>query len=212
MLLKKITFTDGKKLEIHSDDDPMDPRTEFDNLWTFAFFHNRYNLGDKDHGLNADDFCGWEEMEEWIMRKMDGAMVVPVRMYDHSGIGFAIPPEAFRYPYTCQWDSGQVGFAFVTNAKMQEEYKGIDPEDAKQRALNCLRGEIETYNQYHAGDVWGFILRDKPCEHCDDEEGDHLDSCWGFWGSDIETNGILDHLDEQYRTEIQEGKAEEVST
>jgi len=212
MKLNTFTFKDGRKLEIHSDDDPMNPRTEFDNLSTMAFFHKRYNLGDQDHGIDHTEFGGWNEMGEYIVRKLNGVLCYPVRMYDHSGIGFSadFDGRGFGYPYNCPWDSGLVGFMFVTKAKLIKEY-GDDSDESKAKAIKVMASELETYNQYHAGDVCGFILRDKPCEHCDVEAGDEIDSCWGFWGSDVKENGILDHLDDQYRDEILEGKATEVS-
>jgi len=198
--IETYEFKDGRKLELHHDQDPMNPR-EWDNMGTMAFFHNRYELGDKDHGIDHTDFGGWEEMAKWIVEKMDGVIVLPVRMYDHSGIAFAMGMDSLRYPFQCPWDSGQVGFIFVTKAKLIEEY-GDDSDESKAKAMKCLEGELEAYNQYHGGAVYGFILRDKPCEHCDDETGDELDSCWGFFGHDPIENGIADHLDEKYRDEL----------
>ncbi len=195
--LSKYKFSDGCTLEIIPDQDPENPRN-WDNMGTMAFFHTRHILGDKDHGIDHDDFGGWNEMAQWIEEKMDGAIVLPVRMYDHSGIAFAMGLDSLRYPFQCPWDSGMVGFMFVTKAKLIEEY-GDDSDKSKAKALACMQGELKVYNQYHAGDIYGFILRDKPCEHCDDETGDHLDSCWGFYGYDPLENGMVDHLDEKYR-------------
>lgn len=196
---KIFTFVDGRSLELYHDETPESPR-EWDNLGTMAFFHNRYELGDKDHGIDHTDFGSWDEMAEYIVKEMDGAIVLPVRMYDHSGIGFAMGLDSLRYPFNCPWDSGQVGFVFVTKAKLIEEY-GSDDDDAKAKAMKCLEGELETYNQYHAGDICGFILRDKPCETCDGP-GEAGDSCWGFYGDNPLENGIVEHLDEQYREEL----------
>ncbi len=197
---KTFDFADGRKLELHYDQTPMNPR-DYDNMGTMAFFHDRYDIGDEDHGIDHTEFGGWEEMAKWIVEKMDGAIVLPVRMYDHSGIGFAMGMESLRYPFQCPWDSGQVGFVFVTKAKLVEEY-GDDSEESREKAMKCLEAELEIYNQYHAGDVYGFILRAKPCEHCDDETGDVLDSCWGFWGSDPMENGIAGHLSDEVRAEL----------
>jgi hypothetical protein len=49
---KTFTFTDGRKLELHHDESPESPR-EWDNMGTMAFFHQRYDLGDKDHGADG---------------------------------------------------------------------------------------------------------------------------------------------------------------
>lgn len=197
---KTFDFADGRKLELHYDPDPMNPRTECDNLGTMAFFHSRYDLGDKDHGIDHTDFGGWDEMAKWIVEKMDGAIVLPVRMYDHSGIGFAMGSDSMRYPFNCPWDSGQVGFMFVTKAKLIEEY-GDDSDESVAKATKCMQAELDVYNQYHGGDVYGFILRDKPCETCNGE-GEETESCWGFFGDDPMTNGIADHLSEVDRQEL----------
>ena len=49
-----------------------------------------------------------------------------------------------------------------------------------------LQGEVEIYNQYLRGDVYEFVLEDK--------DKNHIDSVCGFYGSDVKTNGILDHI------------------
>jgi hypothetical protein len=54
-----------------------------------------------------------------------------------------------------------------------------------QMIQTCLKGEVEVYDQYLTGDVWGFEVV---------EDGEVTDSCWGFFGSDPLTNGIFDHL------------------
>ena len=196
---KTFDFADGRKLELHVDTDPMNPR-EWNNMGTMAFFHSRYDLGDKDHGIDHTDFGDWDEMAKWIVEKMDGAIVLPVRMYDHSGIGFAMGMDSLRYPFQCPWDSGQVGFMFVTKAKLIEEY-GDDSDESVAKATECMQAELEVYNQYHSGDVYGFILRDKPCGKCNGE-GEEINSCWGFFGDDPMTSGIADHLSEVDRKEL----------
>ena len=43
-----------------------------------------------------------------------------------------------------------------------------------ERAEKCLRSEVETYDDYLTGQVYGYII--------EDENGEQLDSCWGFLG------------------------------
>ena len=45
-----------------------------------------------------------------------------------------------------------------------------------------LKGEVETYDQYLTGQVYGFTISE--------EEGDEdeLDSCWGFYGLEHTTS------------------------
>lgn len=42
------------------------------------------------------------------------------------------------------------------------------------KARECLEAEVKIYNQYLEGDVYGFIIKT--------EDGDQVDSCWGFYG------------------------------
>ena len=38
----------------------------------------------------------------------------------------------------------------------------------------AIRGEVAEYDQYLTGQVYGYVI--------EDEDGDHVDSCWGFIG------------------------------
>lgn len=200
--IKTFPFSDGKKLEIHHDIDPINPRVDFDNLGTMACFHKRYDLGDKDHGIDDEEFAGWDEMEEGIKKKNPDCVILPLFLFDHSGITIRTTSEQFRACDGAGWDWGQVGFIFITRNKINEEY-GEHCGRTNEQIEEYLRNEVALYDQYLTGDVYGFILRDKPCEHCDDETGDELDSCWGFFGSDPLENGMSDHLNEKYRTELE---------
>ncbi|KKL14473.1 hypothetical protein LCGC14_2515330, partial [marine sediment metagenome] len=81
--LKTLTFEDGRSLEIHSDDDPMHPRTDHDNLGTMVCFHKRDNYGDeadglKGHGYKSDDFLERPSLEEKIKEDHPGCVILPL--------------------------------------------------------------------------------------------------------------------------------------
>jgi hypothetical protein len=76
-------------------------------------------------------------------------------------------------------------------------------------AEEMLKGEVETYDQYLRGDVYGFKLyapadqaaladADLTEDDIDDDNIDdyceEIDSCWGFYGNDWKTNGMADHV------------------
>ena len=46
------------------------------------------------------------------------------------------------------------------------------------------------------------LILDKETHHnhiiIEDENGEHIDSCYGFYGSDIKTNGIAEHIGEEF--------------
>ena len=60
----------------------------------------------------------------------------------------------------------------------------------KERLLVNLNGEVETYDQYLTGDIYGFKEVDS--------EGNEVDSCWGFYG-DFETSGIIEEAKEMIK-------------
>lgn len=171
---------DGHILQLFQDSWAESPRT-WDNLGTMAIFHKRYNFGDE-VDFTADDFGGWGEMQKHIIKNLNAALCIPIYMYEHSGI--TISCDSF----SCPWDSGQIGFIYVTKEKLRKEYnvKNITAEVMK-KAENCLKHEIKIMDQYVQGNVYGFQIIDKN-EHI-------IDSCSGFYGKNIFENGMLDYID-----------------
>jgi hypothetical protein len=175
------TETVGKyRIDIIQDTDPESPRT-WDNLGTMVCFHNRYNLGDK-HDYKSNDYDGWKEMKEEIIKRENVGVILPLYLYDHSGITMNTTG------FSCGWDSGQVGFIFISKEKIREEY-GVKRVSKKMldRVEGYLVGEVETYDQYLTGDVYGYRITDT-------ETDEEMDSCWGFYGEDTcmeEGKGIV---------------------
>jgi hypothetical protein len=170
------------RLKVVHDSSPESPRS-WDNLGTMICFHNRYDLGDN-HNYNSDDYSGWGEMKQAIIKEENPAVILPLYMYDHSGISISTSP------FSCRWDSGQIGFILVSKKKALEEFGGkIVTAKLKERLEKILEGEVETYTQYVEGEVYGFQIVD--------EDDDIIDSCYGFYGSDFATNGMLDYIDHE---------------
>ena len=83
------------RIIIEHDETAESPR-EWDNLGVMAAFHGRYSLGDTNHGFRHTDYSGWNEMKADIIRKNPGCVILPLYLYDHSGItmnttGFSCP-------------------------------------------------------------------------------------------------------------------------
>jgi hypothetical protein len=170
-----------KTLKVVQDSNGDSPR-EWDNLGTMVCFHNRYDLGDK-HSYDADDYSGWEEMEKAIRKEEGrGTIVLPLYLYDHSGVTMRTSP------FNCRWDSGQVGFILTNRKTILSEFGGkIVTKKLREKVSRILEGEVETYTQYLEGEIYGFQIVD--------EEGEIVDSCYGFYGTDFATNGMLDYID-----------------
>jgi hypothetical protein len=114
--------------------------------------------------------------------------------------------------FSCPWDSGQVGYIFVTKEDLRKEYhKKIVTAKMKEQAEKILQGEVETYDQYLRGDVYGYKLykidssnlaedEEFDADNDDPEEyGEVLDSYWGFFGDDYikeEVNSTIKFYEE----------------
>ena len=149
----------GLTVKIHQDSDPESPR-EWDNLGTMVCWHRRYNLGDEKPTCESHEF-----------NPNKHAVCLPLFLYDHSGITMSTGP------FGCPWDSGQVGWIYCDAEEIRKEYsvKRISQKTlAKVRAV--LEQEVKTYDEFLTGQVYGFVV--------EDAEGNHLDSCWGFYGLD----------------------------
>lgn len=184
MLIKNAQIG-NEILEIHTDEDPIDPRGD-DNLGIIVCWHKRYVLGDKHEFQTPSDF------ELWL--KENKAVVLPIYMYDHSGISLSTNNG---YPFNDRWDAGQVGFIYVTYETLKDEYS-VKRVTGKlvSKARTMLENEISTYNQFLSGEVYGFNLyTTENCKCCGHEIKTDKDSCWGFYSID----DILNELDEKWK-------------
>jgi hypothetical protein len=75
----------------------------------------------------------------------------------------------------------------VSKKKARQEY-GKLTKSAIAKVEKYLAGEVEVYDQYLSGCVYQFRKVD--------EDGNVLDSCSGFYGHDIEKNGMRDYIPE----------------
>jgi len=167
----------GHKVAIIQDEFNESPEKCMDQLGTILYRKNsRYILGYK--GVEV------EEMDE-IAKRRD-VICLPVYAYIHSGV--ALNTSGFH----CPWDSGQSGIMYVENAKVREEWgvKRISPK-LRAKVIEVLKGELETFNQYLEGDVWGYVITDP--------EGEEVESCWGFYGFEYckeEATSLAENLSE----------------
>lgn len=180
-------FDNGsKRAEIFQDEDPESPRS-WDNLGVMVCFHKRYNLGDES-GLSDSQFESWAELEAYLKEEKNAVAIFPLYLYDHSGLRIKIGSFAGLLPQGhAEFDSGQVGFIYVSREKLLQEYGAKKLSQALiKKAWAVLKGEVETYDQYLSGDVWGYkIFEVKPkCKTCGNESEEETDSCWGFYGLD----------------------------
>jgi hypothetical protein len=240
------------RIEIVRDDEPRNPREDYDNFGTMACWHRSYNLGDKHNfsdpidlmremvnasvhtgdlvnfiksgkanGLRVDenptagtysltslwDFNGqWHEeyggslpidtsdvnLRDAILDNMSigdlrrfaerSHVIMPLYLYDHSGITMSTSD------FNDRWDSGQVGFIYVSHEKIADNFGSVTPENLE-KTKKLLKGEVQDYDCHLRGERYGFRLYDR---------GEEIDSCWGFLGDFHDAKAaIADYLPEQ---------------
>ena len=180
-----------------------DSPRDWDNLGTMVCFHRRYNLGDVQESRhvgswladmlesldipNCDQYGNYTDHWYYFINDLANnypeakekawdildkhIFMLPLYLDDHSGI--TINTTGF----SCPWDSGQLGFIYVTKADVRKEWgKQRISKKLEQLIYKNLRAEVEVYDQYLTGDVWGYVIEDR--------HGEVLDSCWGFYGYD----------------------------
>ena len=117
-------------------------------------------------------------------------IILPLYLFDHSGI--SISTGSFNDP----WDSGQVGWIYCSKERAVEEWgKKVCTRKVRDAAIACLKSEVEVYDQFLTGDVYGYVIETTPEEDEDGDaigDGEHVDSCWGFFGLDYAKSEALD--------------------
>lgn len=264
-------MTDYYRVKVEHDDNPMNPREDWDNVGTMLCWSRRHNLGDMCKKKSDDKLEFWhddvedtllamiskyddvfeERLETWwnyhydkrgiakaqctgqayskamaelsaerralIQRKVEKFYVVlPLYVYEHSGMTMNTSG------FSCPWDSGQVGFIYVSYDVAEKEYGYPEMKlprshaDKYKRIVESLKAEVETYDQYLTGSVYGFIVEkltydfEKPVGEVDEDDDDlpweQTDSCWGFFGDDTEESGMAEHVAEFLRPALKEAQ------
>jgi hypothetical protein len=163
----------------------------------------QFGLGSKEMGDKADELI--EKANRLIHEEVEkNYIVLPLYLYDHGGITMSTGS------FGDKWDSGQVGYIYVSNEEVLEnwsvkslddpvDYKdGKPPKPARERAIDLLEAEVEEYANYLEGDCWGT------CVQVFDPEGKEIgddDVVWGITGHEwamselkMEVKGTVEHL------------------
>jgi hypothetical protein len=174
MIIETLSGMDDGIIEIVYDEHAVNPRTEYDNFGTMLCVHRRYDLGDSNHDIECIE----------CVEKNKNVIFLPLYLYDHSGITIR------TYPFPDIWDSGII---YVTKDKIRKEF-GVKHITQKVRDIVhvILTAEVTIYDTYLQGDVTGYIIKAA--------NGETIDSCFGFYGSDYKTNGMLDYIEGYLKT------------
>lgn len=160
----------GYTITIEVDTDVVNPRENYDHASKMISWHKNYRLGDV-HTWGVDSFSAFMEAHP-------EHLYLPIYLYDHSGI--TISTASFRD----MWDSGQVGWIYMEATTLDSEFGGD-----RTRAEGYLKSEVEEYDTYIRGEVYGYIVK---------KDGEELESCWGLYGHEYcleEAKSTVDNID-----------------
>lgn len=154
---------DNLKVEVYEDTDAESPREMYEPLGTIIGHHGRYNIFDE-RSKNNDDYSSWEEWRAGELPK--DAICLPVYAYIHGGMTISTTP--FGDP----WDSGQLGYIYVTRQAARENFmvKRLTKKKVEETE-NVLRGEIQEMDDYLNKPHYFYHLI---------EDDEIVDSCHGF--------------------------------
>ena len=178
----KVEEIGNKIVRIYVDENPNNPR-EICNLGKMVCFHRRYNLGDNNN-LSPDMFEGWEEMKDYLTKELNAVVILPLYLYDHSGLRIKVGSFGGLLPQGhAEFDSRQVGFIYATKEDILAYYDKEMTEELKKEVEDTLSAEVKIYNQYLQGDIYGYTINKRTtCPECGAIHENVLDSCWGFYG------------------------------
>jgi len=170
----------GFKVIITQDEFESSPRECLDEGTKMIVFHDAIR-GDKNI-YSHKDYDSWSEMEKAIINNDNPAVILPIYLYEHSGLSISTTP------FSCSWDSGQIGFILMDKKMAAAEMnKKIVTAKVRENAIKILIDEVKLYDQYLNNDVYYFSVKDLKTK-------DEVNSCGGFYG-DTDDNGIYDYLD-----------------
>ncbi len=175
----------GQTVVIFYDRDAENPRKNDGNLCRIVHWHREYICGDEQ--VNKDSYSSaqevWEEIEQKVKDAGDEVIAfLPVWIYQHGSVNLRASKSRPGYPFNCQWDSGQVGWAYVT--RKTAALVGCKPgesftHDGKTTTYNedffldAIVSEIEIFDKWGNGGFTGYTVFDRNGEPTDS-------SCWGF--------------------------------
>lgn len=154
------------------------------------FYSLAYDYLPKNKKIDIEETPNYDHLDYdqlvsyWLNKAEKHYLIMPVYKYDHSGVAFS------TRPFSCPWDSGQVGYIIADKNKIRKEYK-VKRVSKKlvSKVEKILTSEIETFSKWANGE----------CCFYDVYTVQNLDKLLGT-GNELTLdylleNAVTDHLD-----------------
>ena len=148
----------NQRVQIHIDLNPINPLVDFDTAVTLAYWGNRYTFGNKHIQRQTKEELLESQQHDPILA------ILPLYAYVHG------ESSVSTSPYSCPWDSGQAGWAYITQSGADlMGYQGYSVCQLEE----IIKSEVKTFDAYLSGQVFGYQILDSSLEV--------LDDCWGYF-------------------------------
>ncbi len=93
--------------------------------------------------------------------------LTPIYVYSHGGTTFSLRPFSDR------WDSGQVGWLFVTREAAEQNWPKYGGWVLAKCAERLADQEFKVFEDWVDDGAWGWQVKD--------QDGELVESCWGYY-------------------------------
>ena len=164
-------------LNIGIDYDPQDP-TEFGEGWKVVSFGNRHTNYEDPYNYTDDSGERWKI---GLRNKFKAGTAFVLSYFEHGLCRWMLAgSDRGLMAGDWRWDGVDVAGLLIWEGKPTDLGKNYTEREERARSF------IDTYTDYCNGNVW--------CYAVEDEHGEHLDSCCGYFGDDVKS-GVTEYLE-----------------
>jgi hypothetical protein len=178
------------RVEICLDNDPVNPRTEYDHITKLFLNGSLRWIGDEYEGRTP------KSVHKDALAAGDWTHSVYAHVHSLTTLSL--------HPFNDPFDSGCAGIITIPKDRLERVMEYHNNADCMDVAMRIARDEIASTNDYLHGNVYGFKAY---------LWGDMQDSCWGFIGDFDEIAQVMaDHVAPEYKELFKGAKYGEVDS
>ena len=178
---RRYLMSTGNILIVTQDEDAESP-DNWNNDECFLVYDHRDFCVERD-GFDPEAINDYMQDEENVL--YDKYHIFPVYAYIHSGTRLSLAHNGDRF------DTSMKGFMLI-----RKEDADTTVTRNLEEAETIAKSIIRDWNTYLSGDIYKFkLIKEITCKECGHTTEEFIDSCGGFYGDNINTNGILDDIE-----------------
>lgn len=132
---------------------------------------DNHGFGSPEDFLDYHSDATYDELEDLTISEKEvlvrkNHVLVPLYLLEHSGTKLSTTP------FSCPWDSGQVGYVMMSHEEVIKNYGSLNDE-VLENVHSWIKSYVEVWDDWMNGNVFGYVL---------EQDGVVLDSTFGFYG------------------------------